>query len=224
MKKIIILMILTFSFISVHCYGFIYANWPCLLYFGQCPPKNSGQSSIQSMPPTLGKLSIEAAGFFLQANIDFQAFLKKVELSEISAINYDEMSILLNNSIENLESANFLYYQVFEMSKTLALNPFVMKKLKQLDYRIFEENSNFIPSILEDVKSFLQPGNMTGAFEIIYNDTGEILQCMKSLKILLDSNSIDIPQCWNINQRLLRSALFGQYISQVFFEIKKSMK
>lgn len=224
MKKIIISIILALSLMSVFSYGFIVYNWPCLLYNGQCPPKNSGQSSTQSISPSLGQLSIEAAGFFLQANSDFQAFLKKVELSEIYGINYDEISILLENSIEGMEMANSLYYQVFEISKTLALNPFVFKKLKQFDYRIFQENSNFIPSIFEDVKSFLQPVDMPGAFEKIYNDTGDILEMMKSLKTLLESHSLDVPLCWDLNQRLLESELFGQYVSQVFSEVKKSMR
>jgi hypothetical protein len=64
---------------------------------------------------------------------------------------------------------------------------------------------------------------MPGAFEKIYNDTGEIIQGMKTLKSIKETNSIDIPICWEVNQRLIESALFGQYISQIFFEIKKSI-
>jgi len=223
MKRIIISMILTLSLMSVYCYGFIYANWPCLLYNAQCPPKGSSQSSIQSIPPTLGQLSIDAAGFFLQSNSDYQAFLKKVELSEIFGVNYEKLKELINSAIENMEMAHSRYYRVWQISNKLERNPLVLEKLNQFDYGLILEEKRLIPSIFSEVEKFLKPGNMPGAFEKIYNDTGDILQTMISLKSLLDSNSIDIPLCWELNQRLLESEIFGQYISQVFGEIRKSV-
>ena len=223
MKRIIISMILTLSLMSVLAYGRIYANWPCLLYDGQCPPENSNQSSIQSLSPSLGQLSIDAAGFFLQSNSDYQAFLKKVELAEIYGVNNEELNELITNSIENMEMANSLYYQVWEISKTLDRNPVVLQMLNKFNYRLFLVEKKFIPSIFKEVEFFLKPGNMPGAFEKVYNDTGDIIQGMKSIKTILDSNSIDIPKCWEVNQLFLKAQIFGQYISMVFFEIKKSV-
>jgi hypothetical protein len=223
MKRTIISMIITLSLMSVYCYGFIYANWPCLLYSGQCAMVNSGQSSVQSLSPSLGQLSIDAAGYFLQSNSDFQAFLKKVELSEIYGADYAALIDLVTSSIDNMEMANSIYFQVWQLSKSLERNPVVLRKITRLDYRLILDEKRMIPSIFIEVENFLKPGNMSGAFEKIYNDTGEILQRMKSLRTLLDSNSIDIPLCWEVNRRLLESELFGQYISQVFYEIKKSL-
>jgi hypothetical protein len=223
MKRIIISMIITLSLMSLYCYGYIYANWPCLLYNGQCPPVNSNQSSIQNLSPSLGQLSIEAAGFFLQSNSDFQAFLKKVELSEIYGANDEELIALITSAIDNMEIANSIYYQVWELSKTLDRNPVVLQKLTQFDYGLFLEGKSLIPSIFNKAANYLKKGNMPGAFEKIYNDTGDILQGMKTLKTLLEANSIDIPKCWEVNQRLLKSQLFGQYVSQVFSEVRKSI-
>jgi hypothetical protein len=223
MKRFIISMILTLSLMSVFSYGWFYANWPCLLYDGQCTPKNSNQSSIQGLSPSLGQLSIEAAGFFLQSNSDFQALLKKVELSEIYGVNYEELIEPITSAIENMEMAHSIYYRVWQMSKNLERNPVVLQKLTQFDYRLISMEKRFIPSIFSEVENFLKPGNMPGAFEKIYNDTGDILLGMKSIKSLLESNSIDIPQCWEVNQRFLKSELFGQYISKVFSEIRKSI-
>lgn len=223
MKRIIISMILTLSLMSVFSYGWFVYNWPCLLYDGQCPPENSNPSSIQSLSPSLGQLSIESAGFFLQSNSDFQAFLKKIELAEIYGVNDDELMELITSAIENMEMAHSIYYRVWQLSKSLKRNPVVLQKLAQFDYGLFIEEKRFIPSIFNEVENYLKKGNMPGAFEKIYNDTGEILQGMKNLKSIKESNSIDIPLCWEVNQRLLESALFGQYISQVFSEIKKSI-
>jgi len=223
MKRIIISILITLSLMSVYCFGFFYANWPCLLYNGHCPPLNSNQSSIQSLSPSLGQLSIEAAGFFLQSNSDYQGFLKKVELSEIYGADYAELIDLMTSTIDNMEMANSFYYQVLQLSKSLERNPVVLRKMTRLDYRLIFDEKRMIPSIFIEVENFLKPGNMSGAFEKIYNDTGEILKGMKSLRTLLESNFIDIPKCWEVNQLLLKSQLFGQYISQVFYEIKKSL-
>ena len=221
MKRIIISMILTLSLMSGLAFGYFAFNWPCLLYEGQCPPENQG--SIQSLSPTLGTLSIDAAGFFLQANSDFQAFLKRVELSEIYSVNDEDLKALITASIDNMEMAHSIYYRVWEISKNLDRNPVVLQKLIQFDYRLIQVEKKLIPSIFNEVEMFLKSGNMPGAFEKIYNDTGAILQGMKSLKTMLDSNSIDIPKCWEVNQRFFKAQLFGQYISQVFSEIKKSI-
>ena len=225
MKRIIISMIITLSLMSVYCYGYIYANWNCLLYNGQCPPANSSQSSVQSLSPSLGKLSIEAAGFFLQSSSDFQAFLKKVELSEIYGENDEELIALITSATDNMEIANSIYYQVWQLSKSLERNPVILHKLEQFDYGLIMEKKSLILSIFNEVEKYLKKGNMPGAFEKIYNDTGEIFKRMKSLKSVLEAKSIDIsiPLCWEVNQRLFESALFGQYISQVFSEIKKSI-
>jgi hypothetical protein len=223
MKRIIIPIIIILSLMSVFSFSRIVFNWPCLLYDGQCPPANSNQSSIQSLSPSLGQLSIDAAGFFLQSNSDYQAFLKKIELSEIYGANYGELIDLITSSIDNMEMANSTYYQVWQLSKSLERNPVVLRKMTRLDYRLILDEKRMIPSIFIEVERFLKPGNMSAAFEKIYNDTGEVLQGMKSLRTLLESNSIDIPKCWEVNQLFLKTQLFGQYISQVFFEIKKSL-
>ena len=222
-KKIIILMILTLLLMNVLSFGIIEFNWPCLLYDGQCPPEKSKKSSIQNMTPSLGQLSIDAAGYFLQSVSDFQSFLKKVELAELYGINYKDSINIITSSIENMEMANSLYFQVWCISKSLERNPVVLLKLNHFDYVLFQNENMFIPSIFNEVKSFLRPGNMPGAFEWIYNNTGEIIKELKSIKVLLAANFIDIPGCWNVNQRFFKAALFGQYISQVFSEIKKSL-
>jgi hypothetical protein len=223
MKRIIISMIIVLSLMSVLSYGWIVANWHCLLYDGQCTPEDSNQSSIQSLSPSLGHLSIDAAGFFLQSNSDYQAFLKKIELADIYGVNYEDLKYLITNSIENMEMVHSIYYRVWQISKSLERDPVVLQKLTQFDYGLILEEKKFIPSIFSEVEKYLKIGNMPGAFEKIYNDTGDILQGMKSLKSLLEANSIDIPQCWEVNQRFLKSELFGQYISQVFSEIRKSI-
>ena len=223
MKRIIISMIITLSLMTVLSFGYFVANWPCLLYYGQCPPENSNQSLIQSLSPSLGQLSIEAAGFFLQSNSDYQAFLKKIELSDIYGVNYEELRELITNSIENMKMAHLIYYRVWQIARSLERNPMVLEKLTQFDYGLFLDEKKFIPSIFSEVKNYLKIGNMPGAFEKIYNDTGDILELMISLKSIKETNSIDIPLCWVVNQRLLEAALFGQYISQVFSEIKKSI-
>jgi hypothetical protein len=201
----------------------------------------SNQSTIQrlSSSPSLGQLSINAAGFFLGANCDYQAFLKKIEITPLKeytsqgrvrlditsngGVIYRKLKNRIDKSIEDMEMAHSIYYRVWKMTESLERNPVVLEKLAQFDYRLMSDEKQLIPSIFNDVENFLKPGNLPGAFEKIFNDTGEILQGMKYIKSLLEANTIDIAKCWEVNQRLLKSELFGQYISLVFTEIRKSI-
>jgi hypothetical protein len=124
-----------------------------------------------------------------------------------------------------MEIANSIYYQVWQLSKSLERNQLVLQKLDQFDYGLFMEKKRLIPSIFNEVEKYLKKGNMPGAFEKIYNDTGDIISMMISIKSLIETNEVDISisLCWEVNQRLLVSELFGQYISKVFYEIKKSI-
>jgi hypothetical protein len=240
MKRIIISMILTFSLLSTFSYGWFVANWPCILYYGGCPSDSdtSDQNSIQSISPSIGQLSIDAAGFFLQSNSHFQLFLKNIEITPLKescsiqganqlqisneSIIYGILKKLIDQSIENMEIARSIYFQVWQTSKNLEPNQVILQNLTQFDYRLISEEKRLISSIFSEVECYLKKGDMPGAFEKIYRDTDEILRGMKFLKSLLEANFIDIPQCWHVNQQILISELFGQYISQVFSNIRKS--
>ena len=218
MKRILILSILMLFVMSGFSYGYIEANWSCL-FFSHC----ENNRSTNRATPSLGQMVSEAGALFLKAGRDYQDFLHYVEQSEYSAVDGSNLINSLDNAIKNMEEANARYYDIWKISTTLEANPLALELLASFDYQTFREKNQLIPGIFKKVKSFLKKGNVEGVYEYLTIETGVLLQKLTLLKARLDGNNLDLPLCWEINQLQLKNLLLGQYISQVFAEIKKSL-
>ena len=221
MKKIIISMIFTLSFMGVLSYGYIHHNYSCILY-NDCDSYGS-VSGIKSINPSLGRMISEAGTFFIQSCRDYQDFLKYLEQSEYNTVDNNVLLNAIESAVKNIETANSKYYEILVKSKSLEVNPVVMQMLIEFDYSNFQEKKNLIPSIFNEVESFLKSGNLPGVYERTYIATNDILQRMKYIKSLIEVNSLDLSKFWEANQLFLKTELFGQYVSQVFFEIRESI-
>jgi hypothetical protein len=221
MKRIIISMILTLSLMSVLSYGYFHHNYSCILY-NECD--NSGSvTGEKSTNPSLGQMISEAGIFFIQSCRDFQDFLKYLEQSEYNTTDNNDLLNAIESAVKNIETANSKYHEILIKSKSLDVNPVVMQMLIEFDYSSFQEKKNLIPSIFNEVETFLKSGNLPGVYERTYKATSDILQRIKYIKSLMESNSFDLYKCWETNQMFLKTELFGQYVSQVFSEIRKSI-
>jgi hypothetical protein len=165
----------------------------------------------------------EAGTFFIQSCRDYQNFLKYLEQSEYNTVDNNFLINAIESAVKNIETANSKYYEIIVKSKNLEINTVVMQMLIDFDYPSLQEKNSLIPSIFNEVETLLKSGNLQGVFEISYNATSDILQRMKYIKLLIELNSLDLSKCWETNQLFLKTELFGQYVSQVFFEIRESM-
>jgi len=214
MRKITILILSVLFFIP-NLYGYFSNNRSCSAFMNQC--EGEGDKS-----PVLGQLIIEGASFFLQSNSDYQLFLKKIELSDIYGLNHVELQNIIDKVIENIEFTNLKYYEIWQTSKILDYDPTVLEKLSQFDYFSYQVNNNLNTSIFQQVTSLLKSGDIRCVYEKFYMETGEILNGLNLIKISIESNTIpEIAKCWRLNQLYLELALFGQYVSEVFFAIEK---
>jgi len=212
---ILISILLILLVLGGYQYGYFAHNYTCIVYPEQCP----GGKEISAQP--LGILIVDAASFFLQSNSDYQSFLKKFENSPTCGVNFVDFREIVDRAVENMESAHLKYLQIWEIAKGLDYDPQVLEKLDGFDYQKFQEDNHLNPSIFQEVSKFLKTGNVNGVYERSYNDTGDILKELKTIKTSIDSGSIPaVKDCWRINQEYLELELFGQYVSQVFFAIK----
>ena len=218
MKRIIISMIITLSLISVFSYGYIHHNYSCILY-NDCDSYGS-ISGIKSINNSLGWMISEAGTFFIQSCRDYQDFLKFLEKSEYNQVDNNVLLNAIECAVKNIETANSKYYEIFVKSKRLEVNTVVMQMLIEFDYLSFQEKNSLISPIFKEVETFLKSGDLPGVYEKTYIATGDILQRLKYIKSLIEVNSLDLSKCWEANQLLLKTELFGQYVSQVFFEIR----
>ena len=221
MKRIIISMIITFSVMSVLSFGYFHADYSCILY-NDCDSYGS-VSGIKSINPSLGRMISEAGTFFIQSCRDYQDFLNYLEQSEYNTVDNNVLLNAIESAVKNIENANSKYYEIIVKSKSLEINPVVMQMLIEFDYSSFQEKNSLISPIFKEVETFLKSGNLPGVYERTYIATGDILQSLKYIKSLIEVNSLDLSKCWAANQLFLKTELFGQYVSQIFFEIRESL-
>jgi hypothetical protein len=211
MKTIkIIIITVVFVSLSSHIYGFIVFNQGCKSFPNQCD--NGGGDSTQTL--SLAQLIIEAGGHFLKANSDYQIVLEKIELSKSGLIDS------MGQTIQNLSAANNLYFEIWQTSKSLEYDPFVIEKLSHFDYTGYQIENNLNPVVFQQVEDFLKQGHVRELFQKAFEDSSKILEKLRYIQTNLESGkNVDISNYWRLNQLLLEFAFLGQYASEVFINI-----
>lgn len=216
MKKLRFFIAVTL-FVSIGLFGVVSGNGSELGYNGN----GDGDENQRSANTNIKTLVIMGAGHFLKSHSDFQLFLNKIELSELTGANYDEWQDILNRAISGMESARATYLGLKNLAANTPYNPEVIEKLKGFDYPGFMEKNNLNPQVFKQVETLLSQGNVTGVYEKIFLDTGDILEALYRVKQEIDQNLFPtIHNLWNLNQLYSDSLFLGQYTAVVFKEIR----
>jgi hypothetical protein len=172
---------------------------------------------------TIRKYIIEGAGYFLKSNSNIQLFLNKIELSELNGMDYSELQNIINSAIENMENAKETYINLISIAKVTPYNPFIIEKLQLFDYPGFQKENKLNSEIFKQVETFLSIGDVTGLYIKFKLDIDSILVPLYNIKASVYNETFpEISSLWLINQKYSELVLFGQYGSQVFFEIKQN--
>lgn len=164
---------------------------------------------------------IQGGGHFLKSCSDFQLFLNKIELADLYGLNYDDLIKMLNNAIYSMECAKTNYSDLIDVAEKTPYNQIIIDKLKSFDYDSFQKNKGLICDIIQKIKGFLVNGNITGAYKETYSYTVDSLTYLYGIKETIDNKIFpDVSMLWVLNQKYSECKLFGQYISQIFFELK----
>ena len=182
---------------------------------------NPGESPLDKGNNQIKVLIIQGAVQFIKAQSEFQGFLQKVEQSELSGVNFEELQDVLNSTIHIMEGARNTYFDLKTLAGCTPYNEIFINKLKIFDYNAFQENNGLIQETFKKVESFLKKGDITGTYIKIHADTVEILELLYKIKHSIDASIFpEIKDLWELNQKYLNSLCFGQYIAQVFYKIK----
>jgi hypothetical protein len=169
----------------------------------------------------LKTLIILGAGKFLKSHAGFQQLLHRVELAEISGVNYDEWREILNDTISNIEGARVYYHYLKTLAAKTPYNQTFIGALLYFDYTGFREKHGLNKEIFSGLELLLRDGNVTGVYENFRTKTGEISRLLSSLEQDLDKDIFPkIPLLWEINQKYFDTLLFGQYAAMIFKEVK----
>ncbi len=195
-------------------YGFIYANDSCRAY------DDSDSEGVNRNGTSLGQLIVQGGGYFLASQSQMLRFLNRIEMAELTGIDYTELQRIIDLAIENMENARDVYQNIISIAKETPYNPEVLKKLRRFDYRAYQEIHGLNKVIFSMVKGFLKRGDVTGAYIRIKSGMDGILENLYIIKASVDANVFpDISLLWRTNQEYALLGFFGMYLAEVFMNL-----
>lgn len=217
-----ILCIILITSMSVNVLPDFCGNW------GECTVEpgcegGDGTSTGVYVPESSGMLKmyiVDGAGFILSTYSGIGSLLREVEMSEMCGPDYFKMRETLYSMIEDMERARDTYYIINLIIQSTPYKQSVIERLKAFDYDGFRETSGLSPIVFGRVKNFLERGDTRGIFTSIYKDTGILLEQLYAMKETFEVDKLPhITQVWKLNQTFTETVLFGQYFSQVMYQI-----
>jgi hypothetical protein len=217
--KKVIFVVLIFSLIfglSHNVFAYIFGNGAGC---ASCDSDNGEeQTKSDNTCDLINNYIEEGAGYFLDSYGDVLRLLNRVELSDQRNLDYDELNKIVDSGIRNLKSALQIYEKLIKIAELTPYNEAAIYKLETFDYKTFMEKNDLIPTIFNDLQTYLQNGNITGIYKRIYSDLNTLLNLLYVLKSEVSINKMPaLSVVWKLNKKYSYTLLFGQYISEVFY-------
>lgn len=210
----ILTLAVVLTFFTTNLFPIFFCNESCRAY-DDCDPESVNRSGV-----SLGQLVVQGGGYFLTSNSQMLEFLNRIEMAELTGIDYTELQGVINLAIENMENARDVYQNIISIAKETPYNPEVLKKLRRFDYRAYQETHGLNGVIFSKVKGYLKKGDVTGAYIQIKSGMDGILENLYVIKASVDANIFpDISLLWRTNQAYAFSGLFGMYLAEVFMNL-----
>jgi hypothetical protein len=160
------------------------------------------------------------AGYYLNANTNFQEFLKKVEMQDIQGVDFAAVQNTVGSSLVNMENAANIYMLLVKEVETTPYNDVVIARLKEFDYQSFMLENNLIPVVFSEVEGFLQKGDITGLLKKVHKDLVIMGEMLKAVNDELTLNRVpQLHLLWQINETFSRVSQFGSYTARVYAEV-----
>jgi hypothetical protein len=222
--KTIIFIMLVILVCGLHLNAAMAGNESPCAFTESCAEGSTGTSGSNSVSGTqsvsLRYLVASGGSYFLDAIGEIHHFLALVESSEINGVNATLLKESLNTCILVMNKANHTYLQLKETAADTPYNQAVINQLMEFDYKKFQKDTGLIPYIFDNVRSYLAAGNVRGIYNQFYEDTGDLLEKLHSIKADLDAgNTFNLSKIWRLNQKCSEYKLFSQYVAEVFYKI-----
>ncbi len=222
MKKSLILtlfIVVLFILTSMNVYPYVACNGAGKGYDGD----GKGGSSI-STPMEINNIIdlyiFEGADYYLSAKTDIQQILNMFEMQDTNGVDFDTLNLLVDSAICNIINAKETYQKLILEAERTPYNQYVQSLLKAFEYDAFRLENGLNSSVFEEVKGFLQQGDITGVFRWIHSRDAEILDMLNSIKIEISREKLPaLAIFWRLNETCDLTSIFGSYIARVFHEI-----
>jgi hypothetical protein len=221
LKSMFILILAVFFNLNV--FADVHGNWGECAFEPGCIPGGGDSTSlyITESGSLMGMYITDGAGYILGAYSGVGAFLKQVEVSELYGADFAAIKNILDRMIDDLENARDTYYIINYIAAVTPYKKDVIERLVAFDYDGFEKSEGLSGPVFDRVESFLKYGNIRGVFAKILRDIDSLLYQSYTLKKAVDTDTLpEIKSLWKLNQSFTNIILFGQYFSQVLYEVK----
>ena len=169
----------------------------------------------------MGTYIIEGAAYFLKSHSNYLLFLQKIELSDLTGMDYSDLRAVLNSAIGDMNAAKVKYTLLKEEADNTPYNSAVIQVLIAFDYDKFQEERGLIPLIFNDVKGYLKNGDLRGVYARELSGALDILTLLELIKEAIDADRLPaMNDLWRLNQKYGEALYFGQYVAEVFANIQ----
>ncbi|MGD2091396.1 MAG: hypothetical protein PVH61_34785 [Candidatus Aminicenantes bacterium] len=177
-------------------------------------------SSSLSMSNTIEGYVIKGAGYYLDAYSDILVFLKRMELSDIQGMDYNESRQLLDRALDNMINALQTYERLIKKAEITPYKEAVISKLMDFDYNGFMEKRGLNSVIFAKVEDHLKRGDITGMLRQMHTEFAIIARLLSSVRDEIYVEKLpEVSIVWSLNERCSQTLLFGQYGSRVFYAV-----
>ncbi|NIM15992.1 MAG: hypothetical protein GTO45_28660 [Candidatus Aminicenantes bacterium] len=171
---------------------------------------------------SIGFLIVQGAGYSLTAQSETLKFMNRIEMSEISGIDFNELEVIIAAAVDKMDRAKDVYWMLKVTADHTPYNPEVIEKLASFDYQGFQTRHGLNGPIFAEVKNFLKNGDIRGLYARMLADAEELSGRLHGIKTMVDAGQFpEIYDLWRLNQEFSESLLLGQYASEVFFQLDK---
>ena len=220
MKHSIIFLIIGIIALGSNLCGWIKADYTCIAFPDQCEG-----TGLKLSTPLLGQLIPEAAVNFLESTRDFEDFLKEMEKSELYGPNYPVLNDAIEKAIDGMKNARCRYEEIVNISESLEIDIFILKKLIEFDYDGLQSKYHLNPSIFKKAATFCKRGDIIGIYTHTFDTIDAILKNLNHIKSKVEEDSLpELYIIWETGQLYCESEMFGQYVSRIFYEINREVR
>ncbi len=167
---------------------------------------------------TIRDLIIKSATYFLRGKANVDLLASKLEAADREGVCFSELRIIVDDSLFNMRTARYYYQALKNKADNTPYNQVVINQLTSFDYDSFLKEYNLNSDIYNQVKGYLQAGNVRGAYGRLYTYIDNIVDMLEKVQEYVCCG--DIPETaniWKLNQECAHMLLFGQYISQTYY-------
>jgi len=172
---------------------------------------------------SIGQSIVEGGSYFLSSYSDVVMLLNKVELSELTGLDFGETQKILASAVNSLENARQVYIGLKQKVEGTPYKSGMRNRLASFDYQGFEQTHQLNASIFKELTADLSQGNARNIFAKLFFAMEDLLAQLYQIKAGVDNfKSPSIPALWRLNQKYSKTLLLGQYAAQVFCELANS--